>query len=78
MSKATREPFTAATKMAEAMAAEPNLPVILMRFHIGGCNMCGFENEDSIAEVAADNGVPTERLLAALNGERPRPADDPA
>ena len=63
--------FTQDTTMVEAMAADPNLPVVLMRFHIGGCSLCGFEPEDTIAKVAEDNGVPVERLLAALNGQDP-------
>jgi len=63
--------FTPETPMSEALAADPNLPVLLMRYHIGGCSMCGFEPADSIRQVAEDNGVPTERLLAALNGTEP-------
>ena len=61
---------TAATLMGDAMARDPNLPVVLMQFHIGGCSMCGFENDDTIAKVAEDNGVPVERLLAAINAPR--------
>ena len=59
--------FRPETRMADAMAQDPNLPVVLMRFHIGGCNMCGFENDDTISKVAEDNGVPLERLLQAMN-----------
>jgi hypothetical protein len=62
-----RQPFTKDTLMGDAMAHAPNLPVVLMQFHIGGCNMCGFENEDTIAKVAVDNGVPVDRLLEAIN-----------
>lgn len=64
----TGRPFTPETTMADAMAADPNLPVTLMSFHIGGCTLCGFEPDDTIAKVAEDNGVPLERLLAAMNG----------
>ena len=53
--------------MADAIARNPNLPMILMRFHIGGCSLCGFEPEDTIAQVAEDNGVPLDRLLEAMN-----------
>jgi len=63
--------ITADTVMADAIRANPNLPVILMRFHIGGCSLCGFEPEDSVAQVAEDNGVPLERLLQALNQGSP-------
>jgi hypothetical protein len=61
--------FSAETKMEEAMRSDPNLSVTLMRFHIGGCSLCGFEPDDTIGRVAADNGVPTAVLLAAMNGE---------
>jgi len=60
--------FTAETTMREAMERDPNLPVVLMGFHIGGCSLCGFEPEDTIAKVAEDNGVPMDRLLGAMNG----------
>ncbi len=74
MSPAANSPrFDADTTMEEAIAADPNLPVVLMRFHIGGCSLCGFEPEDTIAKVAEDNGVPLQRLLDAMNH-----ADDPA
>ncbi|MCA8956932.1 MAG: hypothetical protein KDC87_12715 [Planctomycetes bacterium] len=63
--------LTPATRMREAMARDPNLPVVLMRFHIGGCSMCGFDDDDTIAKVAEDNGVPVERLLAAMNHSTP-------
>jgi len=60
--------FTAQTTMLEALTADPSLGMVLMRdFHLGGCSNCGFETNDSIENVAAQNGIPTERLLAALN-----------
>ena len=63
-----QKPFTPDTTMERAMAADPNLPVVLMKFHIGGCSLCGFEPTDTIAKVAEDNGVPLDRLLEAVNG----------
>ncbi len=59
--------FTADTTMREAMERDPNLPVVMMGFHIGGCSLCGFEPDDTIHKVAEDNGVPLERLLEAMN-----------
>ena len=62
--------FNAQTTMLEALTADPSLGMVLMRdFHLGGCSNCGFEPHDSIENVAAQNGIPTERLLAALNRE---------
>jgi hypothetical protein len=63
-----RKPFDAKTTMLEALTADPSLGMVLMRdFHLGGCRNCGFNPSDSIETVAMQNGIPTERLLAALN-----------
>ena len=60
--------FTAQTTMLEVLTADPSLGMVLMRdFHLGGCQNCGFNPHDSIADVAMHNGIPTERLLAAMN-----------
>ncbi|MGE3172290.1 MAG: hypothetical protein AB7O97_06655 [Planctomycetota bacterium] len=65
---ATPGSFTAANTMLEVLTADPSLGMVLMRdFHIGGCQNCGFDPHSTIAEVAQQNGVPTERLLAAMN-----------
>ena len=63
--------FSETTTMADAIRRDPNLPVVLMRFHVGGCSLCGFEPDDTIAQVAEDNGIPLDVLLAAINGEPP-------
>jgi hypothetical protein len=63
-----RPAITAETTMEDAIRRDPNLPMILMRFHIGGCSMCGFEPRDTVARVAEENGVPLADLLRALNG----------
>ncbi len=55
-----------ATVFARAEAARPALMATLMQFHIGGCSLCGFEEQDAIDRVARDNGIPTARLLTAL------------
>ena len=60
--------FTPKTTLIEVLTADPTLGMVLMRdFHIGGCQNCGFNPQDSIETVAAQNGIPTDRLLAALN-----------
>ena len=60
--------FHAKTTMLEALTSDPSLGMVLMRdFHLGGCRNCGFDPQNTIEEVAAQNGIPTERLLAALN-----------
>ena len=67
--KPTTPRYTADTRMGDAMVHDSDLAVILMRFHIGGCSLCGFEADDTVAQVAEDNGVPVEILLGALNRE---------
>ena len=62
--------FTPKTTLLEVLTADPTLGMVLMRdFHLGGCRNCGFNPQDSIETVAAQNGIPTDRLLAALNRE---------
>ncbi len=69
--------LTGDSTMSQALAGDPNLPIVLMRFHIGGCSLCGFEPEQTVAEVAEDNGVPLEVLLEALNESRGGPTSRP-
>ncbi len=60
--------FTVKSTMLEVLTADPRLGMVLMRdFHLGGCRNCGFNPHDSIEQVAQQNGIPTERLLAAMN-----------
>lgn len=60
--------FTAKSTMVEVLTADPRLGMVLMRdFHLGGCRNCGFNPHDSIEQVAQQNGIPTERLLSAMN-----------
>ncbi|MDA0375545.1 MAG: disulfide oxidoreductase [Planctomycetota bacterium] len=66
-SKSEKPTVTASTRMGDAIRNDPDLPMILMRFHIGGCSMCGFEQDDTVEDVAEANGVPLQELLAALN-----------
>jgi hypothetical protein len=72
MNKQTNTPiparFNAQTTMLECLTADPSLGLVLMRdFHLGGCRNCGFNPHDSIETVAMQNGIPTDRLLAAMN-----------
>ena len=63
-----RARFTAKSTMLECLTADPSLGMVLMRdFHLGGCRNCGFNPSDSIETVAVQNGIPTDRLLAAMN-----------
>ena len=60
--------FTATSTLRECLMADPSLGMVLMRdFHLGGCRNCGFNPDDSIEHVATQNGIPIERLIAAMN-----------
>jgi hypothetical protein len=72
-SKSDKPTITATTRMGDAIRLDPDLPMVLMRFHIGGCSMCGFEQDDTVEDVAEANGVPLEDLLAALTGPEADP-----
>ena len=66
--KAGNSLFTPRTTMLDALTADPSLGLVLMRdFQLGGSSSGGFDPNDSIEHVAMQNGIPTERLLAALN-----------
>jgi hypothetical protein len=54
--------------MREVVARDPDAHAVLSRYHIGGCTVCGYEEDDTVARVAEDNGIPTARLVRALNG----------
>ena len=62
--------FTSRTTMVEALTVDPSLGLVLTRnFDLGDSSSCKFDPNDSIERVAAVNGIPVERLLAALNRE---------
>ena len=67
--KTTKNEFTIDSNMGDVLRKDPALATVLMRFHVGGCSHCGFEPTDTIGKVAAENGIPADRLLAALNRE---------
>ena len=67
---AAKARFTAKSTRVGCLTADPSLGMVLMRdFHLGGCRNCGFNPHDSIETVASQNGIPTDRLLAAMNRE---------
>jgi hypothetical protein len=40
---------------------------VLLEFHVGGCQMCGFDYHDTLEKVAEDNGIALAVLLDRLN-----------
>jgi hypothetical protein len=64
----TKSRFTPQNTMLEILTADPSLGMVLMRdFHLGGCRNCGFNPHDTLEQVATQNGIPADRLLAAMN-----------
>ncbi len=59
--------FVESDTMDRVLERAPEARHILMRFHIGGCHHCGFEERDTVRKVAEDNGIRPQILLAALN-----------
>ena len=62
----TKTPIGPDTQMEEVASRNPNLGMVLMGYHIGGCTLCGYEPDDTVARVAEDNGVPVTELLRAV------------
>ncbi|MEM9481284.1 MAG: rhodanese-like domain-containing protein [Verrucomicrobiota bacterium] len=56
------------TTMAELEASIPGARrALFSRYHIGGCSSCGFEPEETLAEVCARNeDVPVDEVVAHL------------
>lgn len=54
-------------KIGEILAVHPLAEQVLAGFHIGGCAGCLVDGRQSLAEVAAVNGLELEPILAALN-----------
>jgi len=62
------ERFEPDTTFAEAFALHPDAQAVLAGYHIGGCNSCAVDADDTLADGAEQARVPLPELLAALNG----------
>jgi hypothetical protein len=62
------ERFTPDMTFAEAYDLHPAAQTVLAGFHIGGCNSCAVDEEETLAEGAAHNGASLDDLLQSLNG----------
>lgn len=60
--------FTPETSMGEILAAFPGARrALFSRYHLGGCQSCGFSNEETIASLCARNGgIPPEEMIDHL------------
>ena len=61
--------FTLDTPMKEVEAKFPfSRSLLHAKFHVGGCSACGYEPQETIAEVAAKHAKDAEAMVEALNG----------
>ena len=59
--------FQPAMTVREAQLLHPQVQQILAGFHLGGCNHCAVEPDDTLAKVCAENGLDLNVLLTNLN-----------
>lgn len=59
--------FTPETTLREAQLAHPQVQQVLAAFHVGGCESCAAEPDETLARVCAERGIDQGALLGALN-----------
>ncbi len=59
--------FQPETTVREAQLLHPQAQQILAGFHLGGCNSCAVEPDETLATVAANSGLEIDLLLKNLN-----------
>jgi len=65
---ATLPPLTGETSMAELLSRYPGAQrALFARYHIGGCRSCGFQPEETLAQVCARNeNIPVEEAVGHI------------
>ena len=65
---AVASPLSPHTTMADLQAAIPGARrALFSRYHIGGCQSCGFRDDETLSEVCARNdGLPVDEVIAHL------------
>lgn len=59
--------FVPEMTVREVLMMHPQTEQVLASFHLGGCDHCAVEPDDTLAEACAQHGVEQETLLANLN-----------
>ncbi|MBE2237891.1 MAG: hypothetical protein IAE81_08895 [Caldilineaceae bacterium] len=59
--------FLPGTTVREATLLHPQAQQVLAGFHLGGCNSCAVDGDDTLAALCRDRGVDTAVLLTNLN-----------
>ena len=68
--------ISADTRMADVLASFPGARRALFKgFHVGGCQSCGFAEEDTLAEVARKHDKDAEAMVTYLQDAHKQEAD---
>jgi len=59
--------FLPGTTVREATLLHPQAQQVLAGFHLGGCNSCAVDGDDTLTALCRDRGVDTAVLLTNLN-----------
>ena len=59
--------FTPETTLREAQLLHPQVQQVLSTFHVGGCESCAAEPDETLARVCAERGIDSVSLLGTLN-----------
>lgn len=59
--------FRSAMSVRESYALHPQAQEILAAYHMGGCNSCAVELDDTIAQVCANAGIDVGQVIGDLN-----------
>ncbi|MBX3015484.1 MAG: hypothetical protein KF832_28445 [Caldilineaceae bacterium] len=63
----TRAGFVPGMTVREATALHPQASQILAGFHLGGCNSCAVDADESLADICREHGRDLAQLLVNLN-----------
>ncbi len=71
--------FAPEMTVREALLMHPQTEQILAAFHLGGCDHCAVEPDQTLAQVSAQAGIELSQLLGNLNllVSRPSPNGEP-
>jgi len=59
--------FDPRMKLADAVAIDPRVRDVMAQFHLGGCQACAVNEEETIEQAAMSYGVNIDQLLTALD-----------
>jgi len=59
--------FSSEMSVREALIMHPQTEEVLAGFHMGGCDHCAVEPDETLAQAATHAGVDVQRLVGTLN-----------